>query len=92
MAAGVMLTVSIAEMLHPPVVVYTMVLVPAPTALTRPVPLTVATGVKLLLHVPPGTASLKLVVVPTHTVVVPSIAVGLAFTVTTLAATQLPRA
>jgi hypothetical protein len=42
----------------------------------------VATPVLLLLHVPPVNASLKGVVRPAQTFALPSIAVGVAFTVT----------
>ena len=51
--------------------------VPAETPVTIPVvDPTVATGKRLLLQVPPGVGSLRVVVLPSHTNVVPVIADG----------------
>ena len=50
---------------------------------------TVATPVLLLLHVPPVTASVSVVVEPVQSVTVPRMAVGVGFTVTTKVAEQL---
>ena len=58
-----------------------MVVVPADTPVTTPVPETVATMVVLLFQVPPP-PSLNVVVKPTHTDIVPDIADGSGFTVT----------
>ena len=68
-----------------------MVDVPADTPITRPVdePI-VATGVMLLLQVPPVVASLSKVVAPTHTLAVPVIAGGPEVTVTVVVDIQLP--
>ena len=58
-----------------------MAAVPAATPVTTPVDeLTVATAVLLLLHVPPVVASVNVAVFPTHALMVPPIAAGLAFT------------
>lgn len=58
-----------------------------------PVPPTVATEVLPLLQVPPAAVSLKAIVDPTHTTVVPEIgpAWGRGFTVTTSVATAVPQ-
>ena len=67
-----------------------MVAVPLEIPFTIPVAEpTVATGVKLLNHVPPGEASLSVMVPPTPTVELPNIA-GAAFAVTTKVATLVP--
>ena len=60
-----------------------MVAVPAAIPLTSPLPLTtVATLVLLLVHEPPPVVEDKVVVVLTHTVAVPVMIAGSAFTVT----------
>ena len=60
-----------------------MVVVPASTPLTTPEPVPiVATRVLLLVQLPPVAASVKDVVKPTHTLVVPVMADGNGFTVT----------
>jgi hypothetical protein len=71
-----------------------MVAVPAATPVTTPVEPTVATEVLLLLHVPPVTVSLKVVVDEVQTVAVPVIepADEDAPTVTTNVAVELPQA
>lgn len=53
-----------------------------------PPPLTVATPVLLLLHVPPGVVLLNVVVCPIHTVAVPVIVFGSGLTVTVLVSEQ----
>jgi hypothetical protein len=61
----------------------------AATPLTTPVEEpTVAVVTSLLLHVPPDAASVKPVVKPTHTVAMPVMAGGSAFTVTVVVAVQ----
>ena len=58
--------------------------VPATIPFTRPVPAPIdAVPGALLLHVPPAVTSESNVVKPTHTARLPSIGVGLGFTVTT---------
>jgi hypothetical protein len=65
--------------------------VPAATPHAVPVELPmVATAVLLLLHVPPAVASLRVVQVPAHMVVVPMIAAGNGLTVATIVAVQPP--
>ncbi len=59
-----------------------MLLVPAATPVTTPPVFTVAIAVALLIHVPPDTVLVRVVVDPVHTVAVPPIAAGVAFTVT----------
>ena len=61
-----------------------MVAVPAATPVTKPEPVTLATAGLLLLHVPPLTELLSVIVAPAHTVPDPLIvpAVALPFTVT----------
>lgn len=59
--------------------------VPAATPVTVPVvpdPATVAVPVALLLHVPPGVTSVRLMEAPVHTTELPEIAAGWGFTVT----------
>ena len=67
-----------------------MVVVPTPTAVATPdAILTVATPVLLLLHVPPAVLLLSAVVLPLlHSVSVPVIAPGTAFTVATAVLTH----
>jgi hypothetical protein len=62
--------------------------VPAIIPVTTPLTLIVAWVGELLLHVPPGVASLIEIVDPSQTVVAPVIADGDAFTVTTTVCTQ----
>lgn len=61
-----------------------MVVVPAAIPVTVPVALTVAMAALLLVHVPPAVESLRVVVLPAHTVVAPVMAatVGAPLTVT----------
>jgi hypothetical protein len=65
-----------------------IIAVPAATPVTTPVELMVATPVLLLLHVPPGVISDKLVVRPTQTLSVPVIAAGFGLTVMITVAIQ----
>jgi hypothetical protein len=65
--------------------------VPADTPVTTPVDDTVALAVLLLLHVPPPTLAVKLLVLPTQTVSVPEIAPAVAFTVTILVVMAVPQ-
>jgi len=81
MLTGVGLTVTTAEVTQPVDKVYQTVSSPTDTPVTSPVPDIVALGL-LMLHVPPP-ASVSAVVAPTHTVKVPEIAEGNAYTVTT---------
>jgi len=73
-----------AEQPAPFVTVYVMVAEPTATPVTTPEVLTVAMEVLPLVHVPPGVASNKEPVAPTHAVAVPVMAptTGSAFTVT----------
>jgi len=57
-------------------------MVSVPTTLPVTVPPTTPATVLLLLQVPPAVRSLKIVVVPAHTVGLPNMAVGCRFTVT----------
>ena len=84
---GETVIVVLAELEHPLpfVTVYTIVEGPADTPVTTPLPLIVAIAGLVLDHTPPGVASDKLMVLPTHTLEGPVIAdtVGTEFTVTT---------
>ena len=68
--------------IQPAADVYVMVAVPAIEPVTIPEVDPIPALVLLLLHVPPAGVEFKEVVKPTHTFVVPVIAVGLAFMVT----------
>lgn len=63
--------------------------VPAATPDTTPEVPTVATMLLLLVHVPPEGVAINELVVPTHRVVVPVMALGAEFTVTTIVFWQL---
>ena len=65
-----------------------MSVVPAVMPVTSPEPDTVPTAGVELLHAPPGVVLLSVVVSPTHTDVVPVIADGMPFTVTTAVVIQ----
>ena len=69
-----------------------MVAIPAPVPVTTPVLPTVAMAVLLLLHTPPGAPSIRLMVLPTHTLVGPLMVPALAarLTVTVEVAWQEP--
>lgn len=68
-----------------------MVTVPGAVPVTIPVAMPiVATATLLLLHMPPGVASLRVVVVPGQTILVPKIVAGGAFTVTVVVALPAP--
>jgi len=70
-----------------------MVALPEDTPETIPEPLTVATKVLLLLHVPPGAASTIVAEAPTHTALLPVMGTetGNAFTAKDLVATEVPQ-
>ncbi len=85
-AAG--LTVTSIDVLQLPIE-YVIVVVPPVVALTKPLAgFTVATELVLLLHTPPDTASVSWLVKPAHMVVLPLIATGDVFTVTTVVVVQ----
>ena len=65
-----------------------MVVVPVDTLVTTPRLLTVATEVLVLLHTPPGVASVRAIESPVQTVVAPVIAAGDWFTVILVVAMQ----
>ena len=65
-----------------------LVTVTAPPVTTPVDPTTAATNGALLLHVPDGVASVKVVVKPAHTTSIPLIEPGNGFTVTTTAVKQ----
>jgi hypothetical protein len=68
-----------------------MVDVPEMTPQARPVALPIVTTETLLLvHTPPGVASLRVLHVPAHIEVVPIIAAGNGFTVAIIVAVQPP--
>ena len=74
-AAGTAFTVIAVVRVQPEPIEYEIVAVPVPIPVTTPVPEPmVPTAVLLLVHVPPAVASLKVVVSPTHAVVVPVMA------------------
>src|ERR1700752_3196741 len=83
------LTVTVTVRTHPLVGVNVMTVVPATNPVTIPVaePTLPAVGL-LLLHVPPVVASVRVVLPPTHTLAVPLITPGNAFTVTTVVILQ----
>jgi hypothetical protein len=92
-AVGNELTVAVVVAAVPQPFEYVIVVVPPKIPVTVPdtdpiVPVLVL----LLLHVPPGVASLRVAVPPIHTLTLPLIATGCAFTVTILfaVAAQLP--
>ena len=82
---GVPYTVTVVVAEQPGPVEYTIAIVPAPPPVTIPVVLPIVPD-PAALHVPPVVASVKLVVRPLHTVRVPVIIPGNAFTVTILVA------
>lgn len=82
MADGSGFTTNVVVLVHPALMWYVIVAVPAVTPVTSPVPvLTVAIAVLLLLHVPPDVACDKVDEEPTQVFVVPVIADGAPFTV-----------
>ena len=86
---GFAFTVTTAVDWQPPVVLTTMVAVPAATPVTIPLlPPTVAMPVARLLHVTPGVAQDSVVVCVTHTASIPVMAAGFGFTVTVAMATH----
>ena len=82
-AAGSAYTVSVLVVLHPAPGEKVIVVIPAATPVTTPVPEpTVAIPGDPELHVPPPEGSLKAVVAPVHTVATPVIGAGSGLTVT----------
>ena len=82
---GFTVTTAVTDGVQP--VEYEIVAVPARLPVTTPVnEPTLAVAEALLLHVPPVTASVKLVTNPTHTESAPNILPGAAVTVTTIVA------
>ena len=86
MAIGKAITVTDVVAALPQPVEYVIVAVPAIPPVTTPDAFTVATNELLLLHVPPVTASLKVVFDVAHTDKAPDIAPGAAITVIVLVA------
>jgi hypothetical protein len=87
--AGSGFTVSARTVKHPVPTAYVITDVPADIPAATPVVASiVALDVLLLLHVPPGTVLVKVVVLPTHTCATPLIAGGRVTTVTALIALQ----
>lgn len=90
-ADGAVFTVTAFVAKQPVLNVYVIVAVPAAIPDTTPeVELTLAVPEALLVHVPPVGDEDNVVVDPTHTVAVPDIVPGSAFTVTTLVTKQVP--
>ena len=89
MASGLLFTDTVTVRLQPVVSWYFITDVPASIPLTIPA-LTVAFAILLLLHTPPAGVLTSVVVRPSHTDVVPVIAVGNAFTVTIAVLKQVP--
>lgn len=75
-------TVIVFTALQPPLL-YVITTVPAEMPVTMPEELTCAFDVSLLLHVPPPTVDVSVIVDPTHTELLPEMA-ALALTVTDL--------
>jgi hypothetical protein len=89
---GNALTDNVAVAVHPPPVVYVIVVLPVAIAVAMPVVASiVAIAVRLLLHSPPLTALLKFVVDPTHALSVPVIALGSALTVASTVVLAVPQ-
>jgi hypothetical protein len=81
-------TFTVADVLQPPGIVYTMVVLPGAIALRIPkVASIVATEGALLVQLPPATAFSSASVAPTQTVPAPVMAAGKADTVTTAVVT-----
>jgi hypothetical protein len=89
-AAGVGVTVTTLVVVQPPTDAAVIVAVPGVIPVTTPVPDTVAMAVLELLQATGLVVVLRVVVLPTHTVAVPVIAVGTGVTVTTAVVTQPP--
>ena len=89
MLAGVGITVTIVTAVlaqpDPPVTVYEMTSVPAVTPVTMPVLPTIVAPVAPALHTPPETASVSVILLPTHTadgpLTAPTVAGGLTVTI-----------
>ena len=90
-AEGDVFTVTFRKLLQPAAEVYVMTVVPAATPFIMPdVSPMVAVPVAPLVHVPLPVASVRVVLVPVHTLLDPAIAAGVANTVTGIVALQLP--
>jgi hypothetical protein len=89
MAVGEELTVSVVVAMQPPGNAYVIIVVPIvmPHAVPEEEPI-VATDVLLLVHMPPGTASVNAVQLPAHTPVAPVMGDGEAKTVTVVVTVQ----
>ena len=89
MATGDAVTVIDLVCIHPVPSEYVIVVTPVAIPVTSPLsePAVPAAGL-LLTHTPPGTPSLSVTVLPTHTVDAPSIVVGEVLTVIVLLAVQ----
>ena len=87
-AGGNGLTVTVSVLVQPPAPVYIIAAVPAPTPVTSPEDVTVATPLAPLLQVPPGVALVNAVVPPTHITAVPVTGKGFGLMVTTTVAIQ----
>lgn len=81
-ADGNGLTVTVLVAATPQPVLYVITVIPAPTPVTTPKLLMVATLVLPVLHNPPGVVLLKAVVKPAHIIAVPVITDGTELTVT----------
>jgi hypothetical protein len=83
-----LVTVIVVVILQPvETIAYVITVVPVVIPLTMPeVDPTVATEVVLLVHVPPGVASVSVIVDPAQTLVGPPMAAGVALTVTIVVA------
>ena len=91
MAEGFGLTVKLVTAIQLVLIVYVIVTMPSVMPVTVPVdePI-VATPGLLLLQTPPEVASVNVVVIPTHTLVVPPIAAGFGLTVTVVVTKDPP--
>jgi len=82
LTVGATLTVAIFVTKQAPGIVYVITAVPVPAPVTVPVEdPTVATDGLPLVHAPPDTEFVRVVLLPTHTVATPPIDAGMAFTV-----------
>ena len=88
---GAVLTVTTAVAVQMPPVVYVIVAVPAeiPVTVPEPEPMVAMAGL-LLVHMPPVTALVRVVVAPTQTCRVPPMEAGVVTTVTIVVVTHAP--
>ena len=89
MAVGTELTVTTCDIRHPVGMVYVTVSVPVDRPENTPVVLMDPTAGVVCVQVPPGVASVSVVVRPTHTIAEPPIMAGSGLTVTGLVVKQL---